>query len=701
MAAKKEKFLTVDLGATSVKLCEFVFGADGRARLSTFGYREYEEEVSEETRLSVCEGVLRQLLLESGVTAKKALVSISGQTSLLRFGKISTVSSDKKQLRQLVEFEAKRNIPFALDEITLDYQLITSSEEERASRTASMMSVVVKNDVLEQYAQAIRAVGLEPVMMDVAPVACYNSAVFNGLGQNGDCALLVSIGGRTTNLIFIEGERFFARTIPIAGHSITQQIAKEFGIGLPEAEELKRHHGFVGLGGAYADPVSETASAVSKIIRNVMSRLHGEISRSINIYRTQMHGNTPAKIYLTGGSAILTYCDLFFNEKFGLPVEYFNPFGAVVLGENVDRQKLSEVAHTLSESVGLGFRYTRHCNIEINLLPRTIRRQQAMAAKKPYFVAAMICLAFMLFVVSSGVSASATQAERRAALYAEQRAKFEKNYDSIKSAIGEADDAIGKIKSIKDFLGTRAMWPLIIEEVYRAKPDNVWIDAIEPIMGEVPEITEESIVEDTSGAGDAMGMGMGADFGMSDMGMGGGGMGGMGDMGMGDGMGGMGLEPVPIAGLLIRAHVVKLPGDTLGEDPELPPEPKYPFEVPGLESASEDGENAEGEEGEESGTDEETAPRRAARLDQSGENLFVRNLGKSSLFGDDPLTTGLLSRSKNEYISNGADFEIQVKLNVEPTAYEWDKAGTTGNGNGGMGGMGGMGGAGGGGMLGM
>ena len=695
--AKKEKFLTVDLGATSVKLCEFVFDASGRAQLSTFGYREYEEEISEETRLSVCEGVLRQLLLESGVTAKKALVSISGQTSLLRFGKISTVSSDKKQLRQLVEFEAKRNIPFALDEITLDYQLITSSEEERASRTASMMSVVVKNDVLEQYAQAIRAVGLEPVMMDVAPVACYNAAVFNGLGQNGECALLVSIGGRTTNLIFIEGERFFARTIPIAGHSITQQIAKEFGIGLPEAEELKRHHGFVGLGGAYADPVSETASAVSKIIRNVMSRLHGEISRSINIYRTQMHGNTPAKIYLTGGSAILTYCDVFFNEKFGLPVEYFNPFSAVMLGENTDKQRLSEVAHTLSESVGLGFRYTRHCNIEINLLPRTIRRQQAMAAKKPYFVAAMFCVAFMLYVISTGVSASAREAERRATLYADQRAKFEKNYDSIKSAISEADDAIGKIKSIKGFLGTRAMWPLIIEEVYRAKPDNVWIDAIEPIMGEVPEITAESIVEDTSGAGDAM-MG-GDDFGM----------GGMSDSGMGggegmDGMGGMGLEPVTIAGLRIRAHVIKLPGETLGEDPILPPEPTYPFDVPGLasdeETASNEGEEGEGGDAEEGDDDaDEAAPRRAkARLDQSGENLFVRNLGKSSLFSNDELMTGLLSRSKNAFITNGADFEIQVKLNVEPTAYEWDKAGTTGNGTGGGMGPGGMGG---GGMLGM
>ena len=191
---------------------------------------------------------------------------------------------------------------------------------------------------------------------------------------------VLNIGGRSTNLIFIAGERFFARTIPIAGYSITQQIAKEFGIGFPEAEELKRHHGFVSLGGAYAEPGSETAASVSKIIRNVMARLHGEISRSISIYKAQQKGTAPAKMYLTGGSSILTYCDLFFSEKLGIPVEYFNPFPVVNILPEVDRQRLGEVAHMFSETIGLGLRFAVAA-IEVSLLPKTFAISSLLTAK--------------------------------------------------------------------------------------------------------------------------------------------------------------------------------------------------------------------------------------------------------------------------------------------------------------------------------
>lgn len=78
----------------------------------------------------------------------------------------------------------------------------------------------------------------------------------------------------------------FIRPIPIGGDTITQQVAKEFGIGFSEAEDLKHRHGFVALGGTYEEPESEVAATISKIARNVMTRLHGEVSRSINVWRS-------------------------------------------------------------------------------------------------------------------------------------------------------------------------------------------------------------------------------------------------------------------------------------------------------------------------------------------------------------------------------------------------------------------------------
>ena len=131
--AKNEKFLTVDIGATSIKLGEFEIDDAGQMTMTVFAYREYEEELSEETRMGVVEGVLRQMLLESGVKARQTLVSLSGQSALLRFGRISNMKNDKKQIRQLAEFEAKRNLPFALEDICLDYQLIAFDEQTETS----------------------------------------------------------------------------------------------------------------------------------------------------------------------------------------------------------------------------------------------------------------------------------------------------------------------------------------------------------------------------------------------------------------------------------------------------------------------------------------------------------------------------------------------------------------------------------------
>ena len=130
--------------------------------------------------------------------------------------------------------------------------------------------------------------------------------------------MVLSIGSRCSNLIFADGDLFFSRNIPIAGYAISQQISKEFGIGIDEAEELKQRHGFVALGGAYEEPESEVAATISKIVRNVMTRLHGEVSRSINIYRSQQKGNKPIKLYLAGGSSTMAFTETFFQDKLRL-----------------------------------------------------------------------------------------------------------------------------------------------------------------------------------------------------------------------------------------------------------------------------------------------------------------------------------------------------------------------------------------------
>ncbi|MFA6814883.1 MAG: type IV pilus assembly protein PilM [Lentisphaeria bacterium] len=658
--ASSEKILAIDIGSTSIKLCEFEFDNSGIMKLNNFAYREYENELSESTRIGVVSGLLRQMLAETNIHTVRTLLSISGQSALIRFGKIPASGSyDKKQIKQLAEFEARRNIPFAIDEVIWDYQLIVGNDPENVD----VMSVVIKEDIVEQYTKAVQSVGLDPILVDVAPVACYNAAKGNDFGVD-ECVIILNIGGRSSNLIFIEGERFFARTIPIAGYSITQQIAKEFNIGLPEAEELKRHHGFVALGGAYAETGSETAINVSKIIRNVMARLHGEVSRSISIYRGQQKGHAPTKMYLTGGSSVLTYCDVFFSEKLSIPVKFFNPFSIVSFGENIDRVKLEEVAHMFSEVIGLALRYYTSCPVEISLLPASICRQQSLNKKKPFLIISMFVIVIMLGVMWQGLGKRIHMAEK---LYSdpsgglvELRKANEGNLEKIQQFKGDMNYNISEYKNIDSLLLSRTKWPMIISELYRLKPDELWLTSIKPVIGKMKEFDPVSVVKSMDSMEKDPGMGGG----MMDESML------FGDAGMGMGMGmdmGMGMgkdapkvavvQSVTIGGLeLVGNYVMAYPGDCTYT---VPPELNFPFEIP--EKVKEEAPAADFLGGEEKKA-------RPLAKNTTPEEIYVANLRKSRLFSSDAKMTVLKSFKASDNLNNLGSFTIQVKFEI-PMSY--------------------------------
>ena len=122
---------------------------------------------------------------------------------------------------------------------------ISDSHEEYEA-----LFVAVKTDLITHFTDVIVDSGKDVISVEIAPVALFNAAKGAGQCREDECVLLLNIGGRGSNLMIADQNRAFIRSIPIAGDSITHQIAKEFGIGFIEAEELTFRHGFVDLGGA-------------------------------------------------------------------------------------------------------------------------------------------------------------------------------------------------------------------------------------------------------------------------------------------------------------------------------------------------------------------------------------------------------------------------------------------------------------------
>lgn len=477
--AKTESILAIDIGGDSLKVAEFSFPEGESIVLDSFAFAEYGGDLKEEDLMTSLSEALQKTVIDKKFKAKKVYLSISGQSAFIRFSKLPPVGDDEGRIAQLVEYEAKQHMPFSMDKVVWDYQLV-GGDDENDGDEVGVMFVAIKEEFISKITDIVQACKKTVVCVETAPTACYNCCCANQIGKNG-CEMILNIGGRCSTLVFVDNGKYFVRSIPIAGHSITQQISREFNIPFAEAEEMKRRHGFVALGGAYEEPDSEVAATISKIVRNVMTRLHGEVNRSINVYRSQWKGRRPAKIYLAGGSSVMAFTPRFFSEKLRTEVDYLNPFQIIALGKSVNKDELIEVAHMFSEVIGLGLRYVARCPIEVSLKPKALQNQQNIKEKIPYFYGScasiVLCLIFILGTVNLLKDQDKDKVgEAETAIAATKR---------LGGDVSRANSTLGGLEAEYDQtmakINKRGVWLKIINELQNIVPDNMWLVSIKGV----------------------------------------------------------------------------------------------------------------------------------------------------------------------------------------------------------------------------
>lgn len=481
------RILSIDIGAGTIRMAEFEYSSAGMT-LHTFDWRSLDGATeSELDRAMQISAAIKDMYTSNKFTVKNANVCASGQSAFVRFVKLPPVSGGEAQVKKVVQFEAQQNVPFSLDEVSWDYQLLSSGEE---GDELEVMLVVIKNEIITEITGAVARAGLQSKLVDISSASLLNAAKANNIGTE-ECVMLLDIGERCSDLLFIDGNRFFSRTIPIAGHTITQQIAKEFKIGLEEAEDLKRRHGFVALGAGYEDPKSEVAAVISKIVRNVMTRLHSEINRSKSVYCTQQKGEKPAKLYLTGGSSMMMYTDVFFSEKLGLETLYFNPFEAIKLSPRIQPEKLQPVAHTFGALIGTALRNLSQSPIEISLMTDEVREALEIAPKKKFLYAGMLALIVTFILMLIGKQRQLEQLEK----VENRNSGILGNKVSLAETLEEELEIYKKLNErqmvLAGLVNDKPAWINYVNKVQELVPDNVTVSGITPVYtGKVVE--EES-----------------------------------------------------------------------------------------------------------------------------------------------------------------------------------------------------------------
>ena len=469
-----DRILALNVGASKVVLAEFAVKSGRAPELINYGMSELGMDPDNDVSVSsLLVGAVREIMKSRGIRSAPLMLSLSGQMVFPRFVRLPAVSEDK--LLQMVQYEVEQNVPFPMSEIVWNHQFIgdASSGEQCA------MIVAAKTENVREITDCVVEMGLEPEIVDVAPMALYNCLRYN-YSQLDGCTVVLDIGARSTNLIFAEDEKIYNRCIPVAGNAITQEIAKSCGKTFAEAEALKQELAFVSLGGVTASE-DETAERVSKVVRNVVTRLHAEISRSVNFYRSQQGGSAPVRMFLTGGSSVMPHLDTFFREKLQIEVDYLNPFANVGLSNRINRDQVGTDAFVLSESVGLALRRSLACPVEINLMPPEIIKRKSFKKRVPYFglaaVGVLLCLGIW-----------AMYAKQMAQLYQAQGEQVATALSALKadqSRLGKAEKAKEsvalKADVLRDVMSQRIAWLRRVDAVRKSLFDGVWLTELTPI----------------------------------------------------------------------------------------------------------------------------------------------------------------------------------------------------------------------------
>jgi len=262
--------------------------------------------------------------------------------------KISLPTMTREELEESIRWEAEQYIPFDINEVNLDFQIIEGGDQEGQM---DVLLVAAKKDLIDDYVHVITDAGLRPVVIDVAAFAVENAFEGNYDARSDEVVALVNVGSQTVNInILAKGAPAFTRDISTGGNAFTEEIQKALSVSWEEAERIK-----IG-GGAREESQDVVPHEVEQAVRGVTDTVIGEISRSLDFFAATAADSRIAKVMVSGGGSRVSGFESAFQGKTNLPVARLNPLGRVVSTRKIDADLLEEWGPSLAVAVGLAMR---------------------------------------------------------------------------------------------------------------------------------------------------------------------------------------------------------------------------------------------------------------------------------------------------------------------------------------------------------
>src|SRR5919107_1931599 len=469
--AKIQAVWALDIGQAALKALKLVPGsAPDRVEAVAFDFIEYPKILSQpdaDPEQSVHQA-LQTFIERNDLKNCRVAIAVPGQAGLVKFIKLPPV--EKKRIPDIVKFEAKQQIPFALEEVIWAYQQI--GDEEEADEDFTMAEVGLFAMKLDQINRAIlpfRAVGIEVDLVQMGPIALYNFITFDQLKGNDlkGSVVLLDIGADNTDLIITDGTRIWQRNVPIGGNHFTRALTKELKLTFAKAEHLKRN------ATKAPDP-----RAVFTAMRGVFNDFASEINRSIGFYSSVNRSAKISKVIGLGNGFKLPGLQKFLQQNLNHEVEKLEGFARMDGDEVKGAPQFQENLPSFGVAYGLAVQGLRRSGLRTNLLPPEVERVRLIRAKKPWALAAsaLLLLAFSsLFLGDYRVLAKVSRPEFKAAVdQAEQASKAGAQFKSeFESAKQEWEAKLAEGKSLVVGSTERAVWPTFLKTINDHLPNPI------------------------------------------------------------------------------------------------------------------------------------------------------------------------------------------------------------------------------------
>lgn len=346
--AKAKTIVGLDIGSSAVKAVELKPAGKGY-KVTAFGAEPVPPDAIVDGAIidagSVADAIKRVFDGNKAFKSKDVCASLSGNAVIVK--KITLPVMTENELAESIYWEAEQYIPFDIQDVNLDYQILDPGTGPNSRGSMDVLLVAAKKEKIGDYTNVIAQAGRTPVIVDVDAFALQNAFEVNYGLEADRVVVLLNAGASAININILQGDQsVFTRDISMGGNAYTEAVQKELDLPFDSAEQLKKG---IPVDGATYEEAQPVLHAVTE---NVLL----EIQKTFDFFKASASADHIDRIMLSGGASRVDGFHQMVQERFNAPVEDFDPFRTVTWDSKKLGGEPADMAPSAAVAVGLALR---------------------------------------------------------------------------------------------------------------------------------------------------------------------------------------------------------------------------------------------------------------------------------------------------------------------------------------------------------